>query len=484
MPSADEVESLPLWSRIARGYRFLSQAIFPLRPPARDGLSRAAMCLLETHSGLLPARAAASPGCRPVFLSALEAMMARSTALQSPRMMHPSALAQLSPAATSSFVAAMAFATLVDLFAAQAILPLLAQRYGATPAEMGIAVNASTLGMAIASVAIALAGPRLDRRLGIAGSLAVLSVPTALLAVAPSLPVFMALRVAQGLCMATAFTLTLAYLGERCTTGAAAGAFAAYITGNVGSNLFGRLLSASIADHFGLAPNFLVFAGLNLVGAALAYSALAAYPPAPAAPGPRAWRRHLAHPHLRAAFAIGFCILFAFIGTFTYVNFVLVKPPLGLSPRTLGLAYLVFAPSSLSTPLAGVAVARFGPRPTIWASLAVAGVGLPLLLLPSLAAVLLGLGLVAVGTFFAQAVATGYVGRAAAGDRAAASGLYLASYFAGGLAGAAVLGRIFDAFGWAACVAGIGVALALAAALAVRLVPPVASLHADQGDHR
>lgn len=410
--------------------------------------------------------------------------MARSTVLDVPSVGSRLALAQLSPAATSAFVAAMAFATLVDLFAAQAILPLLAKRYDATPAAMGVAVNASTLGMAVASVVVALAGPRFDRRIGIAGSLALLSIPTALLAIAPSLPVFLALRVAQGLCMATAFTLTLAYLGERCTTGAAAGAFAAYITGNVGSNLFGRLLSATIADHWGLAPNFLVFAALNLVGAAMAFGALAAYPPAPAAPGPRAWRLHLAHPHLRAAFAIGFCILFAFIGTFTYVNFVLVAAPLSLSPMALGLAYLVFAPSIVSTPFAGAIVRRVGTRPAIWCSLAVAIIGLPLLLLPSLPAVLLGLALVAVGTFFAQAVATGFVGRASAGDRAAASGLYLAAYFAGGLAGAAVLGRIFDAYGWAACVLGIGISLGLAMLLAVQLSQPAPTRTADQGDPR
>jgi hypothetical protein len=192
--------------------------------------------------------------------------------------------------------------------------------------------------------------------------------------------------------------------------------------------------SASIADHFGLAPNFLVFAALNLIGAALAFAILAAYPPAPAAPGPRAWRLHLGESHLRAAFGIGFCILFAFIGVFTYVNFVLVRPPFELGPMQLGLAYLVFAPSIVTTPLAGRTAARFGARPALWASLALAGLGLPLLLSPSLAAVLVGLALTAIGTFFAQAVATGFVGRAAAGDRAAASGLYLAADFGGGLA--------------------------------------------------
>ena len=35
-------------------------------------------------------------------------------------------------------------------------------------------------------------------------------------------------------------------------------------------------------------------------------------------------------------FAIGFCILFAFIGTFTFVNFVLVQPPIGVGAMTLG----------------------------------------------------------------------------------------------------------------------------------------------------
>ncbi len=70
--------------------------------------------------------------------------------------------------------------------------------------------------------------------------------------------------------------------------------------------------------------------------------------------------------------------------------------------------------------------------------------------------------LVGVGTFFAQAAATGFVSRAATTDRGSASGMYLACYFLGGLVGSAVLGVVFDSFGWMACVAGIGLALALA----------------------
>jgi MFS transporter, YNFM family, putative membrane transport protein len=362
----------------------------------------------------------------------------------------------------------IAFLTLVDLFAAQAILPSLAARYGVSPAEMGTAVNATTLGMAVAALGVALFGRRVQRQRGILASLGLLAVPTALLAVAPDLPSFAALRVLQGLCMATAFTLTLAHLGERCAMGQSASAFAAYVTGNVASNLLGRLGAAALVDHVGLAGNFLGFALLNLAGAALVLATIDRVAPTAGGTG-AGWPAHLRNPVLLTCFAIGFCILFAFVGTFTYVNFVLAGPAFGLSPMQLGLACLVFLPSVATTPLAGRIGARFGPGPTLIGGLVLAGLGLPLLLLPRLVAVIGGMALVAAGTFLAQAIATGMVGRSVTQDRAAASGMYLAAYFAGGLVGSAVLGQAYQHLGWIGCVAGIGGALGSAVVLGLRL---------------
>jgi predicted MFS family arabinose efflux permease len=367
-----------------------------------------------------------------------------------------------------------AFLTVVDLFATQAILPSLVEAYGVSPAAMGVAVNASTLGMAVSGLAVAFFSRRIDRRFGVLLSLALLSIPTALLAAAPDLTSFTLLRIAQGVFMAAAFALTLAYLGEQCSARDAAGAFAAYITGNVASNLIGRLVSASVADHLGLAANFYLFALLNLAGAVLVYFALKQTTPmtagATAAASPfAAWSEHLRNGPLRATFVIGFCILFAFIGTFTYVNFVLVRDPLALSPMALGFVYFVFLPSILTTPFAGRAADRFGTRRTMWGGLAVAVLGLPLTLAPSLLAVIAGLALVGVGTFFAQATATGFVSRAATADRGSASGIYLACYFFGGIVGSAVLGQLFDRLGWTACVIGIGLSLGVAGLFATRL---------------
>jgi len=383
----------------------------------------------------------------------------------------------MSGALRSLTIGLTAFLTVVDLFATQAILPALTAAYGVTPAAMGFAVNASTIGMAVGGLAVALLGKGVDRRRGILVSLVLLALPTALLATIPDLTLFTALRIAQGLCMSTAFALTLAYLGEHTSAADTASAFAAYITGNVASNLFGRLMAAGLVDHLGLAVNFYVFAALNFSGALLVWFSVERTPPmrqidTSHAPAWASWFGHLGNPGLRAAFGVGFLILFAFIGTFTYVNFVLAAPPFSVGMMMLGTVYFVFLPSVITTPLAGEVVARFGTRPTLWASFAVAAIGLPLLVTSSFAAVLLGLALVAIGTFFAQATATGFVGRAAATDRGSASGLYLASYFLGGLVGTAVLGQVFDRLGWTSTVIGIGVSLALGALLATRLIAP------------
>lgn len=402
-------------------------------------------------------------------------MMPRAQFVASPTHVKPMDLQHIA-IWRSVIIGVIAFLTLVDLFATQAILPSLAKAYGVSPSAIGFAVNASTIGMAVSCLGVALISRHLNRKLGIWVSLALLAIPTSLLATAPDLGTFTALRIVQGVFMAAAFTLTMAYLAEHCSAEETASALAAYITGVVASNLVGRLVSASVADMFGLAANFYLFAALNLAGAALVALNLDRMSPM-AATGPArsplaSWGEHLRNPALRASFGIGFLILFAFIGTFTYINFVLAREPIAIGPMSLGFVYFVFLPAMFSTPMAGRAALGFGTRPALWGGLLLAGAGLPLLLLPNLIAVLVGMVLIGVGTFFAQAIGTGYVGRAATTDRAAASGLYLAAYYLGGLVGAAVLGQVFDRYGWGACVAVIALSLALAGLLASRLKTP------------
>jgi MFS transporter, YNFM family, putative membrane transport protein len=118
--------------------------------------------------------------------------------------------------------------------------------------------------------------------------------------------------------------------------------------------------------------------------------------------------------------------------------------------------YFVFLPSIFTTSQAARLAGWIGVRHATWAGLGLAMLGVGLMAQNGLVAVLVGMTVVAVGTFLAQALTTGFVSRAAMEDRAAASGLYLASYFSGGLAGAVILGQVYTRYGWHAmllCVA-------------------------------
>lgn len=370
----------------------------------------------------------------------------------------------------SAIIAVVSFLTLIDLFGAQALLPGIVGHFGVDPAIAGLAVNAATLGMAMSGMTVAYFADRVDRKRGIWISLALLAIPTALLSQTDSIWVFMVLRMVQGALMAAAFTLTMTYLSERCDAMAVGGALAAYISGNVASNLFGRLAAVAASDAAGLSGSFLLFAALNLAGAVFAFVTIGPRDDIAPKRGGRAveaWRRHLSDPALRAVFAIGFLILFMFVGVFTYVNLHLVNV-LGLSPKSLGLVYLVFAPAIVTTLLAGNLVRRIGPRQSLLLALAAILAGLALSLSASLPVVLAGLAVIGAATFFAQAAATGYVSRNVRADRAQANGLYLTSYYCGGLAGASVLGQV-NHWGWPATAAGVAVAALAGMALAGRL---------------
>ena len=109
-------------------------------------------------------------------------------------------------------VGLISFLTLVDLFAAQAILPELVQAYQTTPAMMGVAVNASTIGMAAAGVVVALV-PRAQPAPWHLDQSRATGDPDNVTGECSRYPVVHdASHCARVTTMSTAFTLTMAYL--------------------------------------------------------------------------------------------------------------------------------------------------------------------------------------------------------------------------------------------------------------------------------
>jgi YNFM family putative membrane transporter len=373
---------------------------------------------------------------------------------------------------TGALIMALAsFFTLVDLFGPQAIVPVLTNAFATSPGRMGIIVNAATLGMAVTGIATACVADRFERKRVMVTALLLLALPTMLVAFADNLYAFAALRIAQGSFMCVGFMVAIAYIAEEWgPCGTAPVVMSAYVTGNVAANMLGRMITGAAAQFANWHVAFLTMAALNLSGAVLLYAVL---------PRSRHFNRvapkssiftsmqlHLADPRLNAACLVGFLILFGFIGMFTYVNFRLSRPPFDLSPTTLGLLYAVFVVSLVATPVAGLTIKRFGHRLALMAGSGISVAGAIMTLSDALPIVMTGLALVGGGTFFCQAVATGFTGHIAKHAKAAASGLYLTAYYAGGIVGATSLAAVYGFWGWSGCVAVIAGCFVLMGAVA------------------
>jgi predicted MFS family arabinose efflux permease len=336
------------------------------------------------------------------------------------------------------------FCAFVTLFAPQPLLPMLAREFRVSAAAISLVVTASTLAVAMAAPFAGVVADRFGRKRVIVPAAFLLAVPTLLAATSTSYGQLLFWRFLQGVFTPGIFAVIIAYINEEWEAGAGA-ATAAYVTGTVLGGFSGRALAALVASHASWRWAFVMLGALNLLGAL----AIRAWLPAGrrftrvrrGAPAGGAILRHLRNPRLVATYAVGFCVMFSLLGTFTYINFYLAAAPV--------------------TPTAGRAIDRFGHRFALVVAFMGGATGVCLTLVHSLPVVMVGLTLACTGVFIANAAGSSYVGSAATESRASAVGLYVTFYYLGGSGGSAIPGLLWARGGWPACV-GLIVAVQLA----------------------
>jgi predicted MFS family arabinose efflux permease len=357
----------------------------------------------------------------------------------------------------------------LGVYAPQPLLPMLSRAFAVREQRAALVISALTLGVAFAAPLAGAASDRHGRVPFVVRGLAGAGLATLLAAAAPSLPWLVALRFVQGVSVAAIVAVAMAYVGDEWPERPGA-AMSAYVTGTVLGGFLGRAVAGAAAATLGWRAAFAALGAMTLAGAGFVRAGL---PPSrrftAAPPLPLASRlAPLRDPRLVAAFVVGAGVLFTLVATFTYVGFHLDRPPYSLGPGALGALFAVYLLGLVVTPLGGRLVDRAGHRAALVGAAAMSSLGLALTLVPHLAAIVLGLALASSGTFVAQATATSFVGTRATGGRAAASGLYLSFYYAGGALGAVAPARAYEAAGWPGCIALlVAVQLATAAVAAV-----------------
>jgi predicted MFS family arabinose efflux permease len=352
----------------------------------------------------------------------------------------------------------------LNLYATQPILPLLAHTFHVGKAAVSLTVLASTLGVALAAPFMGRLADLAGQRSIIVASALLLGVTSLLAATSATLAQLIFWRFLQGAFTPGVFAVTVAYINDEWRPGKAGSAMAAYVSGTVLGGFCGRVASGAIAEHGDWRMAFLVLGLADLAMTTAIWRWLPADKTAkragPSTALPAAAWGHLRNGALLARYAIGFCVLFSLVGTFTYVTFYLAAPPFLLSPALLGLIFVVYLAGAAVTPLAGRWLDRFGSQRTLMGAALAGMMGVLLTTVPHLWAVAAGLAISCSGVFIAQAAISSSIGRCASDHRALAVGLYATFYYLGGSAGATLPAWAWSIGGWPACVALVGLAQA------------------------
>jgi len=361
------------------------------------------------------------------------------------------------------------FCAFLNLYAPQAVLPLLAQEFSAGAGKASLAVTASTLAIALIAPFTGVVADVLGRKRVIIAAMFALIVPTAMAAFAADLDGLIFWRFVQGLVLPPVFAVTVAYIGEEWPRAQAIGVTGIYLSATGLGGFFGRFVTGLVADLLDWRSAFLVLAAMT---AALAVGVALLLPKEQhfdrsdgLGASARQMVRHLKNPHLVATYAIGSGVLFNFVAIFTYVSFHLAAPPFGLSPTFLGAIFVVYLVGAAVTPLTGRMVARFGRRPLMLGVLAMWAGGLLLSLVPSLPVIVVALAVCATCGFLCQTMSTSFVAVSADAGHSSAVGLYVTFYYIGGTFGGLLPAPAWEAAGWPGCVAIVIAALILMAAL-------------------
>jgi predicted MFS family arabinose efflux permease len=380
------------------------------------------------------------------------------------------------PQASRLLVWVIGFLAFLNVYSMQAVLPMVMREFGASPVQAGATVGATVLAIAIVSPFVGMLSDALGRKRLVCSALFALTIPTGLIALAPTLGSIVLLRFAQGLAVPGIVVVLIAYLSEEFRSGNVARMTSAYVGGTVMGGFSGRFVTGYAGELLGWRAGFVALALVNLAGALWVLRAL---PPSRHFVANRNVRaalqtlgRHLRNRRFMAICALGFCVLFSLVGSFTYVNLHLAAAPFNLSASGLANVFCVYLLGVVITPMAGRFILRLGFLRSVLCTLAVSACGLLLTLLPSLVAVIAGLALCSTGVFICQSATISHIADNVTEGRSLATGIYYLGYYAGGASGAWIAGLAFEGWQWGGSVLSIIAFQALACAIALRFLQP------------
>lgn len=336
-------------------------------------------------------------------------------------------------------VAMIGFFAFLQVYSVQAILPILRQDLSASEVQIGMSVGATVLAIACISPFMGMLSDAFGRRRFIIGSLFLLALPTAMIALSQQVQSLIFWRFLQGLSIPGITVVLIAYISEEYADDLAA-MMSLYVSGTVLGGFAGRFFAGYLEHFVGWRYGYLIMAICTIVGAMWAWYSL---PKSKNfvisenfATALKMLISHAKNAHVISCCVLGACVLFSLVGCFTFVNLHLADAPYHLSTATLANIFAIYLIGMVITPLSAKPMNTIGTIKTIMMAVGLSIVGILLTLLSPLSWIVVGLTLMSSGVFITQSATISHLTRQITQGRSLASGLYYMSYYGGGFLGA------------------------------------------------
>ena len=345
------------------------------------------------------------------------------------------------------------------LYSTQAMLPTFVEVLGFTPTEAALTVSAATGALALCIVPLSILSERFGRgRLLVISAVLATILAFAVPLVGENVLAIIAVRALQGAVLAGAPAVAMAWLSEELDEDILPRAMGLYIAGNTLGGIAGRLIPTGLLDFTGWRGALLGSAAVSAIFAILFVILL----PKQENFRPkklhfkaeiRAMINHWRNLELGLLFLFAFLGMGAFVSMYNFITFRLIHH-FGLPVTLTGLVFLMYLAGTWSSARVGTIINKYGHGKTFVVSAVLYALGIVMTLGP-LPVLLAGMFIFTAGFFAAHSTASGWVGQAAATNRAEASSMYLLCYYAGSSAVGAASGLVFEATSWTGFIAFI-----------------------------
>ena len=345
------------------------------------------------------------------------------------------------------------------LYSTQAMLPTFVEVLGFTPTEAALTVSAATGALALCIVPLSILSERFGRgRLLVISAILATILAFAVPLVGENVLAIIAVRALQGAVLAGAPAVAMAWLSEELDEDILPRAMGLYIAGNTLGGIAGRLIPTGLLDFTGWRGALLGSAAVSAIFAILFVILL----PKQENFRPkklhfkaeiRAMINHWRNLELGLLFLFAFLGMGAFVSMYNFITFRLIHH-FGLPVTLTGLVFLMYLAGTWSSARVGTIINKYGHSKTFVVSAVLYALGIVMTIGP-LPVLLAGMFIFTAGFFAAHSTASGWVGQAAATNRAEASSMYLLCYYAGSSTVGAASGLVFEATSWTGFIAFI-----------------------------